>query len=112
MVQDDRPNKLTTLKLINLAKTDARKSVAIWFWGSIGILISFIPVIRVPTLILSCLSVLLLIPRIDLSTPELINIYSQHPALYTKYFRNRVKMLRLLNILTGWCCGFIIISYV
>lgn len=112
MVQDDRTNKLTTLKLIRLAKTDARKSVAIWLWGSIGFLISLIPFVKIPALILGCLLVLLSIPRIDLSTPEIVRTYSQHPALYTKKYVKHVKVLRFFNILCGWICGSIFISLI
>ena len=112
MVQDDRTNKGTPLKLIRLAKTDARKSVAIWLWGSIGFLIGLIPFVKVPVFILGCLLVLLLIPKIDLSTPEIINTYSQNPALYTKHYVKHVKMLRLFNILCGWICGSIFILLV
>ena len=112
MVQDDNTNILTTVELIRIAKTEARKSVAFWLWGSIGFLIGLIPLIKVPALILCCLSILLLIPRIDLSTPEIIHTYSQHPALYTKHYMKHVRIIRIFNILCGWICGYIILTLV
>lgn len=112
MVQDDKANKISTIKLIRIAKTNARKSVAFWLWGSIGILISLIPLIKIPALILCCLSIPLLKPKIDLSKPEIIHIYSQHPALYTLHYMKHAKILRIFNVLCGWIGGFIILSLV
>lgn len=106
-----KTNKIPTVKLIYRAKIDARRNISIWLWIFIGLLIGLIPYIKIPLLILGCLLVYFLTPKINLSTPELIQRYSEHPALYTKHYRYRVKLIRLFNIFFGWVCGLIILSF-
>ena len=106
-----KTKKIPTLKLIYQAKIDARRNLSFWLWLCIGFVISLIPYIKIPLLILGCLLVYLITPKIDLSTPERIQRYSEHPALYTKHYRKRVKLIRLINIFCGWVCGLTIVSF-
>ncbi len=94
--------------IIRTAQTDARENVSKWRWGILGMCLSFLPFINVLALGIIAAFVYFSIPKIDLSVPERVKIYSQHPALYTKQYRKTAKKLRFINILCGWTVGIII----
>lgn len=102
--------ELTSTILRNTARMDARKNVSKWTWVVFGFILSIIPYIKVVALIVGCILGFLLIPKIDLSTPEQVRVYSQHPALYTKHYRKTAKMLRLITTLCGWLTGIILLN--
>ncbi len=97
--------------LIRVAQADARRDASKWRWRTFGIGLCIVSVINIVLLGIVILFVYLIIPTIDLSSPERVNIYSQHPALYTKYYRKTAKQLRSMNILWGWTLGIIIIIF-
>ena len=98
----------SSTQIIRTAQTDARKNVSKWHWRILGICLSFLPFINLLALGIASIFVYLLIPKIDLSTPERVQIYFKHPALYTKQYRKTAKKLRFINILCGWTIGIII----
>ena len=103
-------NKIETSSamLISTAKADARKSVSKWRCGILGICLSFLPFINLLALGISAAFVFRLVPKIDLSVPERVSIYSHHPALYTETYRKTVKKFRFIYILCGWTVGIIL----
>ena len=103
-------NKIETpsTMLIRTAKADARKNVSKWRWGILGICLSFLPFIDLLALGISAAFVSRLVPKIDLSVPERVKIYSQHPALYTEKYRKTVKKLRFIYLFCGWTVGIIL----
>lgn len=104
--------ELTSTMLRHAARMDARRSVSKWAWSLFGLILSVIPFIKVVALIVGCILVFLLIPKIDLSTPEQVRVYSQHPALYTEHYRKTAKMLRLITTLCGWLSGIILLNLI
>ncbi len=99
--------------LINTAKSDARRSVSKWRWGIFGLCLSILPKINILALAIVVLVVYILIPRIDLSISKRVEIYSQHPALYTMHYRKTAKIVRLMSIFYGWIIGVIcIVSFI
>lgn len=103
-----KTNGTSTTQIIRTAQTDARKNVSKWHWRILGICLSFLPFINLLVLGMAAAFVYLLIPKIDLSTPERVQIYSKHPALYTEQYLKTAKKLRFINILCGWTIGIII----
>ncbi len=96
--------------IIRAAQTDARKNVSKWRWGILGICLSLLPFFKIFILGIAAAFVYLLIPKIDLSTHERVQIYSKHPALYTEQYRKIAKMLRFMYILCGWIIGIFILN--
>lgn len=96
--------------IIRTAQTDARKNVSKWRWGILGICLSLLPFFDIFVFGIASAFVYLLIPKIDLSEPERVRIYSQHPALYTEQYRKTAKMLRFMYILYGWITGIFILN--
>ncbi len=103
--------KTSSALLITHAKTDARKSVSKLRWGVLGICLSFLPKVYILALGITILVVSILIPKIDLSISERVEIYSQHPALYTEYYRKTAKTVRLLSVFCGWIIGVICLVF-
>ena len=103
--------EIASAVLIRTAKADARRDVSKWRWRTFGIGLCIVSVINIVLLGIAILFVYLKIPTINLSSPERVNVYSQHPALYTKYYRKTLKTLRTLNIFCGWIIGIIIILF-
>lgn len=103
--------KTSSALLITHAKTNARKSVSKLRWGVLGICLSFLPKVNILALGITILVVYILIPKIDLSTSERVEIYSQHPALYTEYYRKTAKTVRLLSVFCGWIIGVICLVF-
>lgn len=104
-------NKTSSTLLISAARLDARRSVSKWRWGVLGICLSFLPIIGVISLCVVLLVVYILIPKIDLSTSEKVELYSQHPALYTVHYRKTAKTVRVLSCLFGWIFGALCIVF-
>ena len=100
-------DKTSSVLLIGTAKSDARKSVSKWRWGVIGLCLSFLPSIKFLVLGIVVLIAHILIPKIDLSTSERVEIYSQQPALYTASYRKTAKTVRFMSIFYGWLVGVI-----
>ncbi|MCE2400893.1 hypothetical protein J4G08_08410 [Candidatus Poribacteria bacterium] len=96
--------------IIRTAQTDARKNVSKWRCGILGICLSLLPFFKIFVLGIAAAFVYLLIPKIDLSLPERVQIYSKHPALYTEQYRKTAKMLRCLYIICGWIVGIFILN--
>lgn len=96
--------------LISTAKMDARKSVSKWRWVTLGVSVSCLPVINLSAFGIVVVFAYLLIPKIDLSTPERLQIYSEHPARYTEQYRKTAKKLRILSIFCGWVIGMIFLN--
>ncbi len=96
--------------LIRIAQADARRNVSRLCWCVLGICLGFLPFINVLAFSVAIVIMCLLVPKIDLSTPERVEIYSQDPALYTEQYRKTVKKLRFMNILSGWIIGIIIFN--
>ena len=103
--------KTSSALLISTARLDARRSVSKWRWGVLGFCLSLLPVINVIALGVVILVVFILLPRIDLSSSERVEIYSQHPALYAEYYRKTGKTVRVLSYLCGWLLGAICIVF-
>lgn len=105
-------NKIETSSalLIRTANADARKNVSKWRWGILGICLSLLPVFNVIAFIVAIVFVYLLIPKIDLSIPDRLEVYSQHPALYTEQYRKTVKKLRFMCVFCGWIVGIIFLN--
>lgn len=104
-------NKTSLVLLITHAKTDARKSVSKLRWGILGICLSFLPKVNILALAITILVVSILKPKIDLSTSERVEIYSQHPALYTEYYRKTAKIVRFMSVFCGWLIGLIYLDF-
>ncbi|MDE0088327.1 MAG: hypothetical protein OXU23_21575 [Candidatus Poribacteria bacterium] len=100
--------RTSSKQIIISAQTDARKNISKWHWRILGICLSFLPFINLLALGIASAFAYLLIPKIDLSTPERVQIYSKHPALYTEQYRKTAKKLRFINVLCGWTIGIII----
>jgi hypothetical protein len=96
--------------IIRTAQTDARKNVSKWRWAILGICLSFLPFFKILVLGMAAAFVYLLIPKIDLSLPERVQIYAKHPALYTTQYRKTAKMLRFMYILCAWIIGIFILN--
>lgn len=103
--------KTSSVLLIGTAKSDARGSVSKLRWSVLGFCLSILPKINILALGIAALVVYIIIPKINLSSSERAEIYSQHPALYTKYYRKTAKTVRLLSILCGWSIGKICIVF-
>ena len=103
--------KTSSALLSSTAKSDARRSVSKWRWGVFGLCLSFLPIVNILALVLAVLVVYILIPQIDLSASERVEIYSQHPALYTLHYRKTAKTVRFLSILCGWIIGVICLVF-
>lgn len=104
-------NELSSAVLIRVAQADARRDVSKWRWRTFGVGLSILPVFNFVVLGIVILIVYLIIPTIDLSSSERVNVYSQHPALYTQYYRKTAKTLRAMNIFCGWIIGIIIMLF-
>ena len=100
----------SSIPIIRAAQTDARKNVSKWRWGILGICLSFLPFFKIFVFGIAAAFVYLIIPKIDLSAPERVRIYSQHPALYTEQYRKAAKRLRFMYILCGWIIGIFILN--
>lgn len=103
--------EISSAVLIRIAQAEARRDVSKWRWRTFGMSLCLVPVINVVVLGIVILFVYLLIPTIDLSSPERVSVYSQHPALYTEQYRKTAKTLRAINIFCGWIIGIIIILF-
>ncbi len=103
--------KTSSVLLISAAESDARSSVSKWRWGILGLCLSILPKINLLALVIAVLVVYILIPKIDLSTSSQVEIYSQHPALYTLHFRKTAKIVRSMSIFCGWIIGVICIVF-
>ena len=103
--------KTSSALLISTARLDARRSVSKWRWGVLGFCLSFLPIVNVVAVGIASLIAYLIGPKIDLSTTEKVEIYSQHPALYTLYYCKTAKTVRFLSILCGWIIGVICIVF-
>ena len=97
--------------LIRIAQADAQRNVSKWGWRTLGVGLSILPAINVVALGIAILIMYLLIPNMDLSSPEKVRVYSRHPSLYTEQFRKTSKMLRSMNVLCGWTIGIILKIY-
>ena len=96
--------------IIGTAQNDARKNVSKWRWGILGMCLSFLPILNLLAPGIAATFIYFSTPKIDLSTPERVEIYSKHPALYTERYRKTAKMLRFMYILCGWIAGIFILN--
>ena len=96
--------------IIRTAQTDARRNVSKWRWGTLGICLSLLPFFKIYVFGIAAVFVYLSVPKIDLSTPERVRIYSEHPALYTEQYRKTAKKLRFIRIFCGWIAGITILN--
>lgn len=69
-----------------------------------------LPVINWVLLGISIIIICVLTPKINLSTPERVRIYSQHPALYTARYRTTAKRVQLRSAFCGWIAGVAILN--
>lgn len=107
----EHSNKTSSALLISTARLDARRSVSKWRWSVLGFCLSFLPVVNVVAVGIASLIAYLIEPKIDLSTTEKVEMYSQHPALYTGQFRKRARIVRIVSILCGWGIGIICVVF-
>lgn len=103
--------KTSLALLIGTARSDARKSVSKWRWIVLGFCLSFVPVVNVVAVGIVVLTAYLIIPKIDLSVSEKVEIYSQHPELYTEQFRKTSRIVRIVSIFCGWIIGVICLDF-
>lgn len=103
--------KRSAALLISAARLDARRSVSKWRWSVLGFCLSFLPVVNVVSVGIASLIAYLIRPKIDMSTSEKVEVYSEHPALYTEQFRKMVRIVRIVSILCGWVIGLICVVF-
>ena len=106
MICTDKPSSCLTC----LAQAEARRSVSKWRWRALGACFGVLPVINLVMLGISIIIISILTPKIDLSTPERVGIYSQHPARYTAQYRTTAKRVRLRSVFCGWIAGVAILN--
>ena len=96
--------------LAHLAQAEARRSVSKWRWRALGACFGVLPVINWGMLGISIIVICILTPKINLSTPERVRIYSQHPARYTARYCTTAKRVRLRSTFCGWIVGVAILN--
>lgn len=104
-------NKTSSVLLITHAKAAARKGVSKLRCLLLGFCLGFLPKVHILALGIVIFVVYILKPKIDLSTSEQVEIYSQHPALYTEYYRKTAKKVRFMGVFFGWIIGLICLVY-
>ena len=101
---------MPSVSLINVARTDASRSVSRWRWALLGVLLSIVPVLNVVLMGISAAVLHILAPTIDLSLPKRRALYFQNPAQYTVEYRCTAKRLRCMWTFYGWLSGVIILN--
>ena len=102
--------RISSGSLIDVARTDASRSVSRWRWAVFGAVLSILPVINIVLLGISAVVISILTPEIDLSAPKRLTLYFQNPACYTAEYRKMAKRLRCMWTLYGWLAGVITLN--